>query len=284
MTSFRVYTELYGETVPSLLSYHEMLVKTDVASLYPSLMRTFKIGPACDRLGVPLHILDRLTELRLHHKVAARQAPPGSMEANQHDGTQAAMKTLINSAYGYMGAGSMALFADPIAANEVTRRGRALLDQLLDALRERGMALIEADTDGVHFAVPADWTEAQERALVAEIGTLLPAGIRLEYKGRYRAMLSHAIKNYALLTYDEQLIVRGVALRSSRAEPLPASIPPHNHLKPILWSQTYSWLRYNVLSWYQFKGDALSQGCEEQVSFHHGKVVADTDARTCAEW
>src|SRR6266581_4910836 len=112
----------------------EHVVKTDVASLYPSLMRIFRIGPACDGLGVLLHILDRLTDLRLHHKAAAKAAPPGSMEANQHDGTQAAMKTLINAAYGYMGAGSMALFADPDAANEVTRRGRELLDHILDAL------------------------------------------------------------------------------------------------------------------------------------------------------
>ncbi len=32
-------------------------------------------------------------------------------------------------------------------------------------------------------------------------------------------MFSHEVKNYALLTYGGQLIVRGVALRSSRAEP-----------------------------------------------------------------
>ncbi len=197
----------------------EHVVKTDVASLYPSLIKVFRIGPACDRLGVLLHILDSLTDLRLFHKAAARAAVPGSIEANQHDGTQAAMKTLINAAYGYMGAGSMALFADLDAANEVTRRGRGMLDHILEALRGRGMALIEADTDGVYFAVPPDWTEEQERALVAEVGALLPAGIRLEYEGRFQAMVSHAIKNYALLTYGGQLVVRGVALRSSRVEP-----------------------------------------------------------------
>src|SRR5260370_27137836 len=32
-------------------------------------------------------------------------------------------------------------------------------------------------------------------------------------------MLSQEVKNYGLLTYDGQLIVHGVALRSSRAEP-----------------------------------------------------------------
>jgi len=197
----------------------EHVVKADVASLYPTLMRSFRIGPACDRLGALLGILDRLIDLRLAHKAAARTAAPGSLEADMHNATQAAMKILINAAYGYMGAGTMALFADMRAADEVTRRGREVLVQVLDALRARGMALIEADTDGVYFAVPPSWTEEQERQLVTEIGAELPAGIHLEYDGRYRAMFSHEVKNYALLTYSGQLIVHGVALRSSRAEP-----------------------------------------------------------------
>jgi DNA polymerase, archaea type len=197
----------------------EHVVKADAASLYPSLMRSYRIRPACDRLGALLGILDRLIDLRLAHKDAARTAASGSLAANMHNATQAAMKILINAAYGYMGAGSMALFADMRAADEVTRRGRAVLSQVLDALRERGMALIEADTDGVYFAVPPSWTEEQERQLVAEIGAELPTGIHLEYEGRYRAMFSHEVKNYALLTYEGQLIVHGVALRSSRAEP-----------------------------------------------------------------
>jgi DNA polymerase elongation subunit (family B) len=197
----------------------EHVVKADVASLYPSLMRAYRIGPSCDHLGVFLHLIDCLTELRLFHKAAARSAPVGSQEADEHEGTQAAMKTMINAAYGYMGATSMALFGDLWAANEVTRRGRALLDQIIKALRERGMVPIEADTDGVYFATPKEWSEAEERALVDEIGATLPAGIRLEYESRYAAMVSHAIKNYALLSYSGELLVRGAAMRSSRSEP-----------------------------------------------------------------
>lgn len=197
----------------------ERVVKADIASLYPSLMRTYGIGPASDRLGVLLRVVGRLTDLRLAHKMAARSAPPGSLEEGYHNAMQAAMKLLINSAYGYMGAGSMALFADRNAADEVTRRGRELLGEVVRALRERGTALIEADTDGVFFAVPPGWLAEQEEALVAEIAATLPDGIRLEYEGRYRAMFSHEVKNYALLTYEGDLIVRGVALRSSRAEP-----------------------------------------------------------------
>ena len=201
----------------------ERVVKADVASLYPSLMRAYAIGPACDTQGVLLRIVARLTDLRLMHKAAARAAGSLPLDRDIHDATQAAMKILINSAYGYMGAGAMALFADSRAADEVTRRGREVLDRVVGELRERKVALIEADTDGVFFAVPANWSEAEERALVAEVGARLDPegthGIRLEYEGRYQAMFSHEVKNYALLRYDGELILRGVALRSSRAEP-----------------------------------------------------------------
>jgi DNA polymerase elongation subunit (family B) len=43
--------------------------------------------------------------------------------------------------------------------------------------------------------------------------------VQLEFEGRYAAMLSHEPKNYALLHYDGSLLLRGVAFRSSRAEP-----------------------------------------------------------------
>jgi DNA polymerase, archaea type len=86
-------------------------------------------------------------------------------------------------------------------------------------LAARGVTLIEADTDGVYFAVPIDWTEADERRVVAEVAALLPPLVQLELEGRYAAMLSHEPKNYALLGYDGTLLLRGVAFRSSRAEP-----------------------------------------------------------------
>ena len=81
------------------------------------------------------------------------------------------------------------------------------------------MTRLEADTDGVYFAVPDGWTEADERRVVAEVGALLPPLVQLEFEGRYAAMLSHEPKNYALLGYDGPLVLRGVAFRSSRAEP-----------------------------------------------------------------
>src|ERR1019366_2941496 len=54
------------------------VVKADVASLYPSLMRGYRIGPARDHLGAMLALVDRLGEFRLAGEASARAAPPGS--------------------------------------------------------------------------------------------------------------------------------------------------------------------------------------------------------------
>ncbi|MBV9773987.1 MAG: ribonuclease H-like domain-containing protein [Gemmatimonadetes bacterium] len=196
------------------------VVKADVASLYPSLMRAHRIGPARDPLGALLALVDRLVEQRLAAKASARAAPPGSAERHTHEATSAAMKLVVNSAYGYLAAGGeLTRFADVHAANEVTRRGRDTLALLCRELASRGVTLLEADTDGVYFAVPERWSEADERRVVDEVDALLPPLVRLEFEGRYAAMLSHEPKNYALLGYDGTLTLRGVAFRSARAEP-----------------------------------------------------------------
>jgi DNA polymerase elongation subunit (family B) len=195
------------------------IVKADVASLYPSLMREYRIGPRRDRLGVLLALVDRLVEQRLAAKARARAAAPGSPERHTDEALSAAMKIVVNSAYGYLGAVGLTRFSDVHAANEVTRRGRELLGLLCRELARRGVTLLEADTDGVYFAVPDDWREADERRVVSEVAALLPPRVRLEFDGRYAAMLSHEPKNYALRPYEGPLVLRGVAFRSSRAEP-----------------------------------------------------------------
>jgi DNA polymerase I len=187
--------------------------------LYPSLMRQYQIGPERDRLHALLALVDQLVQQRLTAKQRAREAARGSQERFTQEAISAAMKLVVNSAYGYLGAVGLTRFADVHAANEVTRRGREVLTLLCRELAQRGVQLLEADTDGVYFAVPEHFGEADERRVVTEVAELLPPLVRLEFDGRYRAMLSHEPKNYALKLYSGPLMLRGVAFRSSRAEP-----------------------------------------------------------------
>jgi DNA polymerase elongation subunit (family B) len=187
----------------------------DVASLYPSLLLNIGRNPASDTLGVFIPLLRQLREYRLRYKQLARTAPTVE-ERGEAQARQTNFKILINSFYGYLGF-SGARFGDGELAAEVTRRGRELLQTLIDEFAKHGCTILEADTDGIYLSSEKYFDNPD--ALLALVVPVLPPGIDLEYDGRYTAMFCYKAKNYAL--YDgKRVIVRGSALRSRGIEPV----------------------------------------------------------------
>ena len=194
-------------------------VKADIASLYPSIMRVHRIGPRCDTLEVLLELVEQMTKTRLEFKKIAKSVARDHADFAHADAMQAALKLIINSAYGYLAAGDMALFADRAAADQITLTGRRILETVVTGLRTHGVTLLEADTDGVFFSLPDGVNETQARALVRQVSDSLKEGINLEFDALFDTMLSHDIKNYALLGKDGQITMRGSAFKSTRFEP-----------------------------------------------------------------
>ncbi len=192
----------------------------DVRSLYPSLMLTRRLGPRRDELGVFLRILKVLKDVRFKAKAEARRAETDS-EASYWNAAQSAFKILINSFYGYLGF-SQGHFNDYEAAARVTREGRELLKRMIQWLRDRGAKPVEIDTDGIYFVPPGgaegDGGEAAGR-FREEFHEWLPEGIEVEFDGEYEAMFSYKMKNYALLTREGEVIIKGGALKSRGLEP-----------------------------------------------------------------
>ncbi len=186
----------------------------DVASLYPSLLLNIGRNPADDSLGVFIPLLRRLLDYRLRYKLLARNAP-SQEERAEAAARQSAFKILINSFYGYLGF-SGARFGDGELAAEVTRRGRELLQRLIDEFTRQGCTILEADTDGIYLSSEASFEHPEE--LLARVVPILPAGIELEFDGRYEAMFCYKAKNYAL-NESGRIILRGSALRSRGVEP-----------------------------------------------------------------
>jgi DNA polymerase, archaea type len=186
----------------------------DVASLYPSLLLQIGRNPKTDSLGVFIPLLESLRNYRLRYKQLARSAPTEA-ERSEAQARQSAFKILINSFYGYLGF-SGARFGDGELAAEVTRRGRELLQALIDEFIRQGCEILEADTDGIYLSSPGYYD--RPAALLELVIPSLPAGIELEYDGRYAAMFCYKAKNYAL--YDgEKITLRGSAFRSRGIEP-----------------------------------------------------------------
>ncbi|MGQ9661653.1 MAG: DNA polymerase domain-containing protein [Kiritimatiellia bacterium] len=189
----------------------------DVRSLYPSLMLTQKLAPASDELGIFLQLLSQLREYRVAAKLRARKSATLAERAH-YEAVQSAFKVLINSFYGYLGF-PQARFSDFDVAEKVTAEGRRLLKAMSEWLQRHGATPVEMDTDGIYF-VPPGFKDAQEIAeFRREFAASLPPGIEVEFDGEYQAMFSYKMKNYALLTDDGQLILRGGALKSRNLEP-----------------------------------------------------------------
>jgi len=142
--------------------------------------------------------------MRVRLKSLAKQTGDPLLVAQQN-----ALKVLINSAYGFMGARGVMWF-DESAAATVTEKGRETLMKMEEiiGLTQR---VLEVDTDGVLFEIlDEDRLDAILDALREET--------RFDYElDRYDASLVVSAKNYALLDGDK-VVIKGASLMN-RAQP-----------------------------------------------------------------
>src|SRR5213595_965018 len=207
----------------------------DVASLYPSIMLQFDCFPASDRLQIFRHLLTDLRKFRLEAKAKMRAERDPAKERYFH-ALQNTFKILINSFYGYLGF-AQGNFADFDAAARVTQIGRDLLKKMIEWLNAHGAQVIEVDTDGIYFVPPssvqaglspakrkpnaagtAATTAAEIEQLREGLAKELPPGIEVEFDEQFDAMFSYKAKNYALLTKNGEVIIKGGAIKSRGLE------------------------------------------------------------------
>src|SRR3989441_7453637 len=207
----------------------------DVASLYPSIMLKFDCFPVTDQLQIFRHLLTDLRTFRLDAKAEMR-AEKDSAKQHHLQALQNTFKILLNSFYGYLGF-AQGHFADFDAAARVTQIGRDLLKKMIEWLNAHGAHVVEVDTDGIYFVPPssassgvspakrksnaagtAATTAAEIEQLREGLAKELPPGIEVEFDEQFDAMFSYKAKNYALLTPEGDVIIKGGALKSRGLE------------------------------------------------------------------
>src|SRR5216110_1363165 len=188
----------------------------DIASLYPSVMLQFDCFPVTDQLQIFRHLLTDLRKFRLEAKAQMQSTNKENNRRRWHHlhALQNTFKILINSFYGYLGF-AQGNFADFDAAARVTQIGRDLLKKMIGWLNAHGANVIEVDTDGIYF-VPPEKIDIDE--LQKGLAKELPPGIEVEFDEQFEAMFSYKAKNYALLTKDGDVIIKGGALKSRGLE------------------------------------------------------------------
>ncbi len=179
--------------------YRNILV-FDFKSLYPSIIRTFNIDPltfvAPSTSGVDA-AHDAADLVRAPNGACFRRAPQGVLaellttlgarrETARRGGDQIAshaIKILMNSIYGVLGAGTSRLFS-PAVANAVTHLGQWVIRAAVAHARALGASVIYGDTDSLFVdsgeADPERALDAAER-LRGAIDGAVGARIRAEF-------------------------------------------------------------------------------------------------------
>ncbi|MBX7194336.1 MAG: DNA polymerase II [Sandaracinaceae bacterium] len=183
-----------GEVLESVPGLHREVLAFDFRSLYPSIIRTFKIdplglqlalhlapsarpggaaSPAAGRLDPSLvggfdgasftrepsilpPLIERLTEARIRAQSEGNEA------------LSRAIKIQMNSFYGVLGTPGCRFF-DPRLASSITRRGHAVIHRAKRFFEDEGLCVLYGDTDSLFVHVEPRAKGAAARALGKEL-------------------------------------------------------------------------------------------------------------------
>jgi DNA polymerase-2 len=169
-----------GYVLDSVPGLYDNVVVLDFKSLYPSIIRTFRIDPlgmwvagenaipgfANARFHREKNILPELITQLWHSRDEAKR--------KQDSARSYAIKILMNSFYGVLGTPACRFF-DPRLASSITLRGHEIITRSRDFLEARGHTVIYGDTDSLFVSLPGELAEQACSALGRELADALNA-------------------------------------------------------------------------------------------------------------
>ena len=143
-----------GLVLPSQPGLYEHVAILDFRSLYPSIIRTFKICPYAwlmsekDPVRTPTGAVFSATEHILPDYIEELMAARARAKAEGHPELAQAVKILMNSFYGVMGAPSCR-FYNPVLPVGITATGQWVLRTAREHLEQQGYRVLYGDTDSL---------------------------------------------------------------------------------------------------------------------------------------
>ncbi len=180
-----------GHVLDSTPGLYRDVLSFDFRSLYPSIIRTFRIDP----LGLaqpgtdPVPGEDGATFARdgaiLPELISTLHDARSAAMATDNAALSRAIKILMNSFYGVLGTPGCRFF-DPRLPTSITRRGHAIIERARAFLESQGLPVIYGDTDSLFVhdrgAPTEEAAAARGHALAAELTRLLAEELARDYR------------------------------------------------------------------------------------------------------
>jgi len=239
----RAETYTGGFVKEPIAGLHENIAVVDFKSLYPSIVATFNISPEtvdCDccregkkikvpetshhvctrRRGFVSSVINELIEKRSEIKSRMKNLDKHSTLYKTLDNQQYALKIIANACYGMFGFAGARWYCKA-CAESITAFGRDFIKKIINLAQERGFVAIYGDTDSCFLKSEKESGKAFESKVygfLREVNENLPGVMKLELQGFYKRGIfiprgmapGTAKKRYALIDFDDRLLVRGL--------------------------------------------------------------------------
>lgn len=186
----------------------------EVEGLFITLIQKEAIKPRTDSLNIFQQLISELSAKLNSNKTTQSSSTYNSMIASKIK----SIKSLIDSLHIYLGY-SKGLFNDLEQAEYLAVKSREVLKDILHQLELFNANVIHTDGHALFITAPNNITGAtNEENFINRISSSLPDGVKLVLSQRYKNMLSYRKNNYALLDYNDNLIIKGNNLISRGME------------------------------------------------------------------
>jgi DNA polymerase elongation subunit (family B) len=169
-------------------------------------------------LGILPQIVKSLVERRIYFRNLLKQSPNDSIEAAQYENRADIIKQILVCLYGTTGS-YWNKYGNTSAFEEINKNSREILLGTKEIVQEHGYELVYADTDAC-FVHKDRATKDDYDKLGSIISKETGLAICLEYHYKFLVLLPleaheqmEALKHYFGITYDGQLVMRGIETR-----------------------------------------------------------------------
>jgi DNA polymerase II len=167
-----------GYVMDSKPGLYDNVLVLDFKSLYPSIIRTFKIDPlglaqpGADPVPGFVGATFNREKSILPDLIASLWASRDEAKRQKNQALQLAIKIIMNSFYGVLGSTGCRFF-NPKLASSITKRGHELLTRSKDFIEQQGYGVIYGDTDSLFVLIGPDKNEEECGRIGRELADFL---------------------------------------------------------------------------------------------------------------
>ncbi|MCK5918596.1 MAG: DNA polymerase II [Cocleimonas sp.] len=198
-----------GYVMDSQPGLYKNILVLDFKSLYPSIIRTFKIDPLGLAIGLKSASADTIAGFIAAQFSREQHILPEIVtelwqqrdNAKQHKNAplSQAIKIIMNSFYGVLGSTGCRFF-NPQLASSITLRGHEIIQRSRDVIEQQGYPVIYGDTDSVFVSLD----ERFDEATVSAIGNQLAVDLNQYWQARLHRQFQ--LKSYLEVEFETHYI------------------------------------------------------------------------------